>query len=71
MSHCMPLEAILQAAKLFHIIPVHCVRAGGSCSCCKHDCQYPGKHPAISDWHNKATQDAATIHIWHKATGGP
>src|SRR5260370_30372544 len=45
--------------------PVHGV-IGDRCSCGKHDCKHPGKHPRTQHGFKDATTDAETIRIWLK-----
>jgi len=49
------------------VIPVHYVKADGSCSCAAgNDCPSPGKHPAPTRWKKYQTEqaDQDTLEIW-------
>jgi hypothetical protein len=63
------LTDILQAAKLFPVVPNHTI-VNGTCSCGKADCQYRGKHPYLSNGFLGASQSEDDIRKWHHATGG-
>ena len=64
------LNCILQAARLFPIVPNHGIDSQGKCLCYKKDCLYPGKHPSLPNGFYGASQDEATLRKWHKLTNG-
>lgn len=55
--------AIWYAGNSFPVFPVHNVR-GGRCSCGRHNCEYPGKHPRTVHGFRNATKDPAQIRKW-------
>jgi putative DNA primase/helicase len=56
--------ALALAALSLKVIPVHHVNPDGSCSCGRTHCEHQGKHPIISDWQNRCTNNPETIEGW-------
>jgi len=58
------LRAALVYARLgWHVLPTHYPTSKG-CSCGKHDCPHPAKHPACAHGLTDATVDERTIRGW-------
>ncbi len=63
------LAAALEYARRgWHVFPLHSIRADGTCSCGRPDCDKPGKHPCIPDWTKRALTDLGMITIWFAHT---
>lgn len=56
--------AIAYAHRGYRVFPVHWICPDGKCSCRKHDCGSPGKHPIETGWQASATTDEETIVRW-------
>lgn len=55
------LDAALNLARAgFRVFPLHGI-TGGCCSCGKHGCGSPGKHPAIAGWQKAATCEETKV----------
>lgn len=66
--------ALGYAARLWRVIPLHNLTAGGACTCqawrnSKNmgPCPTPGKHPRFAGWKEQATTDPEKIKAWWKA----
>ena len=60
-------HAIQYLEQGFSVVPVHYVKADGSCSCSAGAaCHSPGKHPAASSWKTFQTKlpDKGTLELW-------
>lgn len=59
-----PVDAILSlAGRGWHVFPCHSA-SRGECSCGKHPCRNPGKHPRTKHGLREATADKAQIRAW-------
>jgi hypothetical protein len=58
-------SALQHARRGFRVFPVHSVH-DGHCTCGKHKCGSPGKHPRIKAWQTAATTNADEIRAWWK-----
>lgn len=47
----------------WRVVPCH-TPIGSGCSCGKSDCKKPGKHPRLSSWQTKASDDAEQVAKW-------
>ena len=65
-----PLDSALALASVgYRVIPAHGV-IGGNCTCKKGpQCPSAGKHPAITHWQSKATNDPVQITEWWLKNG--
>jgi len=63
MNETIPLKNALTTASVykFRVMPVHGPLEFGGCTCGKIDCSSAGKHPSISEWQKKASQDKQEI----------
>jgi putative DNA primase/helicase len=54
------------AAQGWRILPCHGIADGGRCTCnsTHGEPKDVGKHPAIGEWNNRATEDLTTVHNW-------
>lgn len=59
--------AVAYAQRGRRILPVHAIRADGSCSCGRAACSSPGKHPLTAHGLLDASVDPATIRRWYEA----
>lgn len=58
-------SALEYASYGWKIVPLHHVKRGGGCSCRRGSaCTTPGKHPAINEWQNHASDDEDQINEW-------
>ena len=49
----------------WQVVPLHNLRPGGGCTCkAGLRCSSVGKHPRLTDWQNKASNDAETVAAW-------
>ena len=64
MSNTTLTAALQYVSRGWRVIPLHNVKADGSCSCGKADCNSKGKHPRISSWQRHATIDKEQINRW-------
>lgn len=61
------VDAALDYAKRgWHVVPLHNLRADGSCTCSNKTCdeRNRGKHPRLSAWQNNSSIDADQIEGW-------
>lgn len=63
MTEPFALKTALLTAKVygFRVMPVHGPLEFGGCTCGKSDCSSAGKHPSISEWQKKASNDESVI----------
>jgi hypothetical protein len=52
------------AARGWRVVPNHGITEDGRCTCGRHECGSPGKHPRFSEWASKATNDPLIIEEW-------
>jgi hypothetical protein len=59
------LETALSYSSIgWHVLPLHNIVAGGSCSCGKPTCPSPGKHPRTKRGFKDASADPMQVEAW-------
>lgn len=56
--------AVAYADAGFRVFPLFPISANNNCTCRNPNCQDAGKHPAVRDWPNAATNDLAIVRKW-------
>src|SRR3954451_3852186 len=58
------VAALSYAVAGWPVLPLHTPRPGGACSCARHDCASPAKHPRTEHGLNDASTDPGQIAAW-------
>src|SRR5689334_8925641 len=60
----MLTTALAYAHRGIPVLPLHCPDDSGACSCGRHDCARPAKHPRLRHGLTDASTDPRRVEMW-------